>query len=137
MLVAIDQITSANCSWKRLYSSAGPEKDSEWHDEATVAPEGKGTAVTRDVVGGAQPLLSSHPAIGSEETRDPVAQEGPETFSFVPCSARATGDEPRSLLISHDWIVVLCRPTGVLRPCAPHLFGSGRVGTQVTDSMVV
>jgi hypothetical protein len=95
-----------------VFKLAGPEKDSQRHDETTVAPEGKGTAVTRDVVGGAEPLLNSHPAIDPEETRDPVAQEGPEAFSFVPRSARATGDEPRSPLVSHYSIVVVSWPFG-------------------------
>lgn len=44
------------------------------------------------------------------------AQEGPKTFSFVPRSARATGDEPRLLVVSHDSMVVVCRATDVLRP---------------------
>jgi hypothetical protein len=56
-------------------------------------------------------LLRSHPAIDPEETRNPVAQEGPETFPFVPRSARATGDEPRSLIVGHGSIVVVCRGT--------------------------
>ena len=51
-------------------------------------------------------LLRSHPAIDPEETRDPATQEDPEAFSFIPHSARATGDESRSLLVSHDSIVV-------------------------------
>jgi hypothetical protein len=64
-------------------------------------------------------LLRSHPAIDPEETRDPVAQEGPEAFSLGPRAARATGDEPSSLLVSHDSIVVVCRPTDVFGPDAP------------------
>ncbi len=65
----------------------------------------------RDVVGAGpnSQLVRSHPAIDPEETRDPVAQEGPETFSFVPRSAWATGDEPRSLHVGHDSIVAVCR----------------------------
>ena len=50
------------------------------------------------------PALCSHPAIYPEQTRDPVAQEGQEPFAFVSGSARATGDEPSSLLVSHDSI---------------------------------
>jgi hypothetical protein len=76
---------------------------------SNVAPEG---LETRRRALNSQ-LLRSHPAIDPEETRNPVAQEGPETFSFVPRSARATGDEPRSPLVSHYSIVVVSRSASI------------------------
>jgi hypothetical protein len=63
----------------------------------------------------ARELLRSHPAIYPEETRDPVTHEGPETFSFVPRSPRTTRHEPRSLVVCHDSIVVVCRSIIALR----------------------
>jgi hypothetical protein len=77
---------------------------------SNVAPEG---LETRRRALNSQ-LLRSHPAIDPEETRNPVAQEGQETFSFVPRSARATGDEPRSPLVSHYSIVVVSRSASIV-----------------------
>jgi hypothetical protein len=113
--------------WSRPVESSERVSAEVDEDECPERDDGEGEGADDHVVGGAPTakVLRSHPAIDPKEARDPVAQEGPEPFSFLPGSAWATGDEPRSLLVSHDSIVVVCRPTsfgrdapGMNRTCA-------------------